>query len=202
MRECGMERQRQRQRQRERGAGSRGMAMRQSQTRRGAGALQSSASSERIRQRIGSDRIASLCPRLRCCQCVASALTTRHVAACFALLRLDSTRLAGCAMAQPFCACRCKSRLLLQLAYRIAADAAHPTSNGAAGDALASLTAAPSAGVRGDPFQPVLLLLPRRRNLETMQSAGASNQAQQKSALIGLFGPAMQADVLNNIKIK
>jgi len=56
--------------------------------------------------------------------------------------------------------------------------------------------------VRGDPFQPVLLLLPRRRNLETMQSAGASNQAQQKSALIGLFGPAMQADVLNNIKIK
>ena len=98
--------------------------------------------------------------------------------------------------------CRCKSRLLLQLAYRIAADAAHPTSNGAAGDALTSLTAAPSAGVRGDPFQPVLLLLPRRRNLETMQSAGASNQAQQKSALIGLFGPAMQADVLNNIKIK
>ena len=87
--------------------------------------------------------------------------------------------------------CSGKSRLLLQLAYRLAADSCSPSSG----------SSSSSSAVLGDPFQPVILLLPRRRNLEHMQQSGAST-AQQKHALLGLFGPTMKAEVLNKIQIK
>jgi hypothetical protein len=128
--------------------------------------------------------------------------------------------------------------LLLQLSYRLAAEAldpaaaahaaaaasasvagaaataaaASPSAAAAEGDAAAALLAPPApvtAAIVGDPFQPVLLLLPKSRNSASAATAGASGggggSSSKKGAappLVGLFGPHLNAAVLQKIKIK
>ena len=63
----------------------------------------------------------------------------------------------------------------------------------------------PSAAVLSDPFQPVLLLLPKSRSLEQQAAggtAGGGGRKQKISPLIGLFGPHVRAEILHKIKIK
>jgi hypothetical protein len=62
------------------------------------------------------------------------------------------------------------------------------------------VAAIPSSAVVGDPFQPVLLLLPKSRSLDNMPPAGTSGK-QKVSPLIGLFGPSMRPEVLQKIKV-
>jgi len=118
-----------------------------------------------------------------------------------------------------------KSRLLLQLSYRLAAEAIDPAAAVAAAESsAAAVAAAPAAGsssdgqaapvapaaaealvppvaaaLVGDPFQPVLLLLPKSRN--TAASGGVRGRG-GPPPLVGLFGPHLNAAVLQKIKIK
>jgi hypothetical protein len=84
---------------------------------------------------------------------------------------------------------------------------------GSDGDAAAALLAPPApvtAAIVGDPFQPVLLLLPKSRNSASAAPAGAiggggGGGGSKKGAappLVGLFGPHLNAAVLQKIKIK
>jgi hypothetical protein len=115
-----------------------------------------------------------------------------------------------------------KSRLLLQLAYRVADEAIDPSASISSSIAGVSTAAAsvpissemngmmnvPPPSILGDPFQPVLLILPKSRSLEQISTnntntntSGMSNK-QKISPLIGLFGPRMRPEVLQKIKIK
>lgn len=92
-----------------------------------------------------------------------------------------------------------KHRLLLQLSYNLASRSSSSSSSTGPNSTVAREF--------GDPLQPVVIILPKRRNLvecnkQRAQPSSSSSSSSPSTPIVGIFGQNPRMEIMNKIKIK